>query len=45
MELETYMKITFVILIAMILTAIGYAQRKAQKLHGSRFAQSANEVP
>ena len=45
MELETYMKITFVILIAMILTAIGYAQRKAQKLHGSSFAQAANEVP
>jgi protein-S-isoprenylcysteine O-methyltransferase Ste14 len=45
MDLDTWMKIAFGCMVAMILTAIGHAHRKAQRLHGSRFAQAANEVP
>lgn len=45
MHLETDMKIVFGVMALMILSAVGHANHKAQKLHGARFAQAANEVP
>ncbi|MEJ2240344.1 MAG: isoprenylcysteine carboxylmethyltransferase family protein [Gemmatimonadales bacterium] len=45
MELETYMKVAFGVMAVMILSAVGHANHKAQKQHGARFAQAANELP
>lgn len=42
---EILYKVVFGVMVVMLISAIGYANSKAQKEHGSRFAQAANEVP
>ena len=43
MQGETQFKIVFGVWVVLFLGAIGYAQRKAMREHGSRFAQCTNE--
>ena len=46
MQTEAVFKVTFgVWVVLFFIIPIGYAQRKAMREHGSRFAQAANEYP
>lgn len=45
MQTETALKITFGVWAVLFLLPIGYAHRKAMRVHGSRFAQCTNEHP
>ena len=45
MGAESLLKIAFGVMAVMILGAVGHANHKAQKQHGARFAQAANERP
>jgi protein-S-isoprenylcysteine O-methyltransferase Ste14 len=42
-QTETMFKVVFGVWVVLFLGAIGYAQVKAMRKHGSRFAQAANE--